>query len=261
VKYIFLTIILLTACSNETDLNHYITGDQTSIPTATPTPVETSNISRDKKGALCKFNTNLCEGYFETKEDFNLLKNTVVSNETKWCKTINKTYNVIIHKLESDNPTREQYLMYAPFNKYPMITFGKYPDVNIDGSHICSYIDILEFDTNLTSFLAYEHLKSTIKNQGWEVYQTEISYQENINKDTYFIAYEPPAIDISIQMYWINKNKIYKLFDNYSVSDTGYFKTENNLFTDVQSLQKDLYTDYSKEYLRILTDFDEKTGG
>jgi hemerythrin superfamily protein len=45
------------------------------------------------------------------------------------------------------------------------------------------------------------------------------------------------------------------------VSDTGYFKTENNLFTDVQSLQKDLYTDYSKEYLRILTDFDEKTGG
>ncbi len=260
-RFLLISLLLIViACSEEQDLDYYLEGDQASIPTVTPTPVET-NLSLNKKDKLCKFNTNLCESYFESIEDFNLLNNSVISNQTKWCKTINKEHNVVIHELESAEPSRELYLQYEPFNKYPMITFGKYPDVNIDGSHICSYIDILEFDNNLTSFLAYEHLKTTIGDHGWTLYQNETSYQENINKDSYFVIYEPPAVDITIQMYWINGNKIYKLLDNYTLSNTGYFDTEKGLYNSVKTLQKDIYQNHSIKYLSILIDFDKNEGG
>ena len=260
-KYLIITLFfILVSCSSEEDLNYYVDDGQASIPTATPTPVE-SNLSLNKKDDLCKFNTSLCESYFDTEADFNLLNNSVISNQTKWCKTINKEHNVIIHQLISDEPTRELYLKYEPFNNYPMITYGKYPDVNINGNHICSYIDILEFDNNLTSFLAYEHLKNTIENHGWIIYQPESSYKEDINKDSYFIIYEAPAIDITIQMYWINDNKIYKLLDNYTLGNTGYFDAKKELFNSVQSLQQDIYQNHSKEYLRILVEFDKNRGG
>ena len=260
-KYLTITLLfLLVACSSKEDLNYYLDAGQTSIPTATPTPAE-STLSLNKKDNLCKFNTSLCKSYFDNDEDFNLLNTSVVSNETKWCKTINKEHYVTIHQLISEEPTRELYLQYEPFNNYPMITYGKYPDVNINGSHICSYIDILEFDNNLTSFLAYEHLKNTIENHGWIIYQPEISYADNINKDSYFIIYEAPAIDITIQMYWINDNKIYKLLDNYTLGDTGYFDTKNDLYTNVQFLQQDIYQNHSKKYLQILVEFDENRGG
>ena len=87
-----------------------------------------------------------------------------------------------------------------------MITYGKYPDVNINGSHICSYIDILEFDNNLTSFLAYEHLKNTIENHGWIIYQPEISYADNINKDSYFIIYEALNCANDTNVYYLHEN-------------------------------------------------------
>ena len=62
-------------------------------------------------------------------------------------------------------------------------------------------------------------------------------------------------------MYWINGNKIYKLLDNYTLSNTGYFDVEKDLYNNVKSLQKDLYQNHSNKYLRILTDFDKNTGG
>ncbi|MBS96768.1 MAG: hypothetical protein FI695_06135 [SAR202 cluster bacterium] len=256
-RHLVITLLfLLIACSSEEDLNYYVDAGLSSIPTVTPTPVD-SNLSLNKKDNLCKFNTSLCESYFNNEDDFNLLNNSVVTNQTKWCKTIHKEHNVTIHELISEEVTRDLYLQYEPFSNYPMITFGKYPDVNMNGNHICSYIDILEFENNLTSFLAYEHLKNTIGNHGWVVYQPEKSYQESINKDSYFIIYEPPAIDITIQMYWVNGNKIYKLMDNYTLGNTGYFDEEKELYNNVQSLQQDIYQNHSKDYLRILMEFDK----
>ena len=102
-KYLTITILfLLVACSSKEDLNYYLDAGQTSIPTATPTPAE-STLSLNKKDNLCKFNTSLCKSYFDNDEDFNLLNTSVVSNETKWCKTIIKEIYVTIHHLISDS--------------------------------------------------------------------------------------------------------------------------------------------------------------
>ena len=80
-KYLTITILfLLVACSSKEDLNYYLDAGQTSIPTATPTPAE-STLSLNKKDNLCKFNTSLCKSYFDNDEDFNLLNTSVVSNE------------------------------------------------------------------------------------------------------------------------------------------------------------------------------------
>jgi len=72
-KYLTITILfLLVACSSKEDLNYYLDAGQTSIPTATPTPAE-STLSLNKKDNLCKFNTSLCKSYFDNDEDFNSL--------------------------------------------------------------------------------------------------------------------------------------------------------------------------------------------
>ena len=62
-------------------------------------------------------------------------------------------------------------------------------------------------------------------------------------------------------MYWINGNKIYKLLDNYTLSNTGYFDTEKGLYNSVKTLQKDIYQNHSIKYLSILIDFDKNEGG